>query len=248
MPLRQHVPATSRATTAQSKFTFSRTWTRSPPRDCDSADGHYPRYPRADPEPMAAPAGGNPQPFPVRRAGICVPQRPAAAAREQRNGQVNGTGGASSLPAGRRAHALPAVNLRRQQPEHAPVAHRLRQDGRAPSERGYTWVEFGRRLPDGRCEYFSAGAMLEGTRESPVKAHYFTTAARIGMHFSVGRPGAETMNAKQLAAALAEQAALGRPSLLHADPASHRSAVNDALYRLSDTRYAALRRTLLQLP
>ncbi len=119
--------------------------------------------------------------------------------------------------------------------------------GARTSERGYTWVEFGRRLPDGRCEYFSAGAMLEGTRESPVKAHYFTTAARIGMHFSVGRPGAEPLNAKQLAAALAEQAALGRPSLLHADPASHRSAVNDALYRLSDTRYAALRRTLLQL-
>ena len=68
--------------------------------------------------------------------------------------------------------------------------------GARTSERGYTWVEFGRRLPDGRCEYFSAGAMLEGTRESPVKAHYFTTAARIGVHFSVGRPGAEPLNVK----------------------------------------------------
>jgi Putative exonuclease SbcCD, C subunit len=115
------------------------------------------------------------------------------------------------------------------------------------SERGYTWVEFGRRLPDGRCEYLTAGAMLEGTRDSPVKAHYFTTAARIGVHLSVGRPGTEPLNAKQLGAALAEQAALGRPGMLHADPAEHRSAVNETLYGLSEPRYAALRRTLLQL-
>ena len=115
------------------------------------------------------------------------------------------------------------------------------------SERGYTWVEFGRRLPGGPCEHFTAGAMLEATRDGPVKAHYFTTAARIGVHLSVGRPGAEPLNAKQLAAALAEQAALGRPGLVHADPAGHRSAVNETLYGLSGPRYGALRRTLLQL-
>ena len=119
--------------------------------------------------------------------------------------------------------------------------------GARTSERGYTWVEFGRRLPAGQCEYFTAGAMLEATRDSPVKAHYFTTAARLGVHLSVGRPGAEPLNAKQLAAALAEQAALGRPGMLHADPAGHRAAVNETLYGLSEPRYAALRRTLLQL-
>lgn len=119
--------------------------------------------------------------------------------------------------------------------------------GARTSERGYTWVEFGRRLPDGQCEYFTAGAMLEGTRDSPVKAHYFTTAARIGVHLSVGRPGVEPLNAKQLGAALAEQAALGRRGMLHADSAGHRSAVNETLYGLSEPRYAALRRTLLQL-
>ena len=119
--------------------------------------------------------------------------------------------------------------------------------GARTSERGYTWVEFGRRLPNGSREYFSAGAMLEGTRDSPVKAHYFTTAARIGVDFSVGKPGIEPLNAKQLAAALAEQTASGRPGCVHPDAAAHRSAVNDTLYRLSPARYAALRRTLLQL-
>ncbi len=115
------------------------------------------------------------------------------------------------------------------------------------SERGYTWVEFGKRLPGGQCEHFTAGAMLEATRDGPVRAHYFTTAARIGVHLSVGRPGAEPLNAKQLAAALAEQAALGRPGMVHADPAGHRAAVNETLYGLSGPRYGALRRTLLQL-
>src|SRR5580704_1604653 len=89
--------------------------------------------------------------------------------------------------------------------------------GTRTSERGYTWVEFGRRLPDGSSEYFTVGAMLEGTRDGPVKARYFTTAARIGVHFTVGRPGAEPLNAQQLAAALAEQAAVGRPGSLHPD-------------------------------
>jgi hypothetical protein len=119
--------------------------------------------------------------------------------------------------------------------------------GTRSSERGYTWVEFGRRLPDGSSEYFTAGAMLEGTRDGPVKARYFTTAARISVHFSVGRPGAEPLNAQQLAAALSEQATAGRPGRLHPDGDAHRTAVNEALYRLNGPRYAALRRTLLQL-
>ncbi len=121
------------------------------------------------------------------------------------------------------------------------------KSGARTSERGYTWVEFGRRLPDGGSEYFTAGALLEGTRESPVKARYFSTAARVGVHFSVGRPGAEPLNAQQLAAELAVQAAAGRPGSLHPDGDAHRAAVNDTLYRLSALRYAALRRTLLQL-
>ena len=119
--------------------------------------------------------------------------------------------------------------------------------GARTSERGYTWVEFGRRLPDGSSEYFTAGALLEGTRESPVKARYFTTAARMGVHFSVGRPGTEPLNAQQLTTELAAQAAAGRPGSLHPDGDAHRAAVNDVLYRLSAPRYAALRRTLLQL-
>ena len=121
------------------------------------------------------------------------------------------------------------------------------KSGARTSERGYTWVEFGRRLPDGSSEYFTAGALLEGTREGPVKARYFTTAARMGVHFSVGRPGAEPLTVQQLTAELAAQATAGRPGSLHPDGDAHRAAVNDVLYRLSPPRYAALRRTLLQL-
>src|SRR5205814_4165720 len=49
---------------------------------------------------------------------------------------------------------------------------------RRHSVRAYVWVEFGRRLSDGSCEYFTAGAMLEATRsDKDVKSYYFTTAA-----------------------------------------------------------------------
>ena len=121
------------------------------------------------------------------------------------------------------------------------------KSGTRTSERGSTWVEFGRRLPDGASEYFTVGALIEGTRDSKANAHYFTTAARMGIHFSIGRPGSEPLSPQQLAAELAAQAAAGRPGALHPDGEAHRAAVNDALYRLSPARYAVLRRTLLQL-
>jgi hypothetical protein len=121
------------------------------------------------------------------------------------------------------------------------------KSGTRTSERGCTWVEFGRRLPDGTSEYFTVGALIEGTRDGAAKAHYFTTAARMGIHFSVGRPGTEPLSPPQLAAELATQTAAGRPGSLHPDGDAHRTAANDALYRLSPARYAALRRTLLQL-
>ena len=66
--------------------------------------------------------------------------------------------------------------------------------GTRTSERAYVWVEFGRRAVDGSCEYFTAGAMLEGTRGGDVKPTYFTTAARIGVDLSVGGPGREPLN------------------------------------------------------
>ena len=121
------------------------------------------------------------------------------------------------------------------------------QSGNRSSERAYTWVEFGRRLPGGDCEYFTAGAMLEGIRDSSVTARYFTTAARIGVQMSVGRPGSEPLTTQQLTTELAAQTAAGRPGTVHPTSEAHRTAVNQALYGLSPQRYAVLRQTLLQL-
>ncbi len=121
------------------------------------------------------------------------------------------------------------------------------ESGSRTSERAYTWVEFGRRLPSGDCEYFTVGAMLEGTRDSPVKAHYFTTSARIGVHLSVGRPGSEPLTAQQLTTELAAQTAAGRPGSMHPTTEAHRVAVSQTLYGLSPQRYAVLIQTLLQL-
>jgi len=121
------------------------------------------------------------------------------------------------------------------------------ESGTRTSERAYTWVEFGRYLPSGECEYFTVGAMLEGTRDSSVKAHYFTTSARIGLDFSVGHPGSEPLTAQQLTTELAAQTAAGRPGTMHPTSEAHRTAVNQALYGLSPQRYAVLIQTLLQL-
>ena len=119
--------------------------------------------------------------------------------------------------------------------------------GRRGSERAYVWVEFGRRLLDGASEFFTAGAMVEGTRDGEVKANYFTTAARLGIDLFVGRPGSEPLNKNLLIAALEEQSVLGRPGRVHDDAKGHRKAVNDALYRLPDRTFDALRGTLRQL-
>src|SRR5664279_3217591 len=53
--------------------------------------------------------------------------------------------------------------------------------GSRNSERAYVWVEFGRRHDDGSAEYFTAGAMLEGTRDSDIRSTWWTTNARIGV-------------------------------------------------------------------
>jgi len=119
--------------------------------------------------------------------------------------------------------------------------------GERTSERAYVWVEFGRRLLTGDCEYFTAGAMLEGSRGGEVKAHYFTTAARVGVEVYLGGPGAEPLNRNGLTTLLDQYNAQGRTGKVHADGKSHRRAVNDALYRLEAKRFDALRSTLLQL-
>ena len=121
------------------------------------------------------------------------------------------------------------------------------RSGTRHSERAYVWVEFGRRHDDGSAEYFTAGAMLEGTRDTDVKSTWWTTAARVGVELTLGGPGIEPLNKKDLTEALAAQTAAGRPGLVHQNAKAHRTAVNATLYGLSDRRYAVLVNTLLQL-
>ncbi|MDP5184830.1 SbcC/MukB-like Walker B domain-containing protein [Blastococcus sp. BMG 814] len=119
--------------------------------------------------------------------------------------------------------------------------------GTRTSERAYVWVEFGRQTADGTGEFFTAGAMLEGTRGGDVKPTYFTTNARIGVDLSVGSPGREPLNKNALAKELEQHTAAGRPGKVHADARSHRTAVNAALFHMPDKRFDALRGTLRQL-
>jgi Putative exonuclease SbcCD, C subunit len=119
--------------------------------------------------------------------------------------------------------------------------------GSRNSERAYVWVEFGRRHDDGSAEYFTAGAMLEGTRDSDVRSTWWTTAARIGVELALGGPGSEPLSKNLLTEALALQTAAGRPGRVHPDAKSHRKTVNENLYGLSERRFAVLRDTLLQL-
>ena len=52
---------------------------------------------------------------------------------------------------------------------------------RRHSVRAYVWVEFGRRLSDGSCEYFTAGAMLEATSPLPPASDRISVSVGLGV-------------------------------------------------------------------
>lgn len=116
--------------------------------------------------------------------------------------------------------------------------------GRHPhSERlGYTWLEFGRRLPDGTAEYRTIGAGLKAVAGRGIARHwFFVTSQRIGPELSLLSPTRVALTREKLRDAVDGHGAV------HDTASDYRRAVDEALFGLGGQRYEALVNLLIQL-
>jgi hypothetical protein len=116
--------------------------------------------------------------------------------------------------------------------------------GRHPhSERlGYTWLEFGRRGPDGAAEYRTIGAGLKAVAGRGIARHwFFVTRQRIGPELSLVGPTRVALTREKLKDSVEGQ------GTVYDTASDYRRAVDDALFGLGGPRYEALVNLLIQL-
>jgi uncharacterized protein (TIGR02680 family) len=107
---------------------------------------------------------------------------------------------------------------------------------------GYTWIEFGRRDPDGNERYITLGCGLharKGTGIPPNARWYFVTPHRVGEKFRLMSENRVPLSRERL------EAAIG-PEAVFRTATAYRVAVDDALFGLGP-RYGSLIELLLQL-
>ncbi|EME63688.1 TIGR02680 family protein [Amycolatopsis decaplanina] len=107
---------------------------------------------------------------------------------------------------------------------------------------GYTWLEFGRALPDGSTEYRTLGCGLKAVAGRGIARHwFFVTDQRIGHDLSLVSPTRVALTREKL-----KDAVEGHGQVY--DTASeYRRAVDEALFGLGTHRYEALVNLLIQL-
>lgn len=112
----------------------------------------------------------------------------------------------------------------------------------ASSERtGYSWIEFGRVDADGTEHFTTLGIGLKAAAgRGIVKTWYFTTPRRIG-DLRLLDADRTVLSAERLRDALAGD------GQVHATQEAYRRAIDEALFRLGEERYAALIDLLIQL-
>lgn len=121
--------------------------------------------------------------------------------------------------------------------------------GSYPRRIGYSWLEFGRREPDGRLRYLTLGVGLSAVAgRSDVDSWFFliegdgaTADPRIGQDVWLTTDQRHVLTRERLREALA-----GRGQL-YATAQSYRRAVDERLFQLGSRRYDALVDTLIQL-
>lgn len=122
---------------------------------------------------------------------------------------------------------------------HKRMEWNLLLGGKYTDRQGYSWLEFGRRGPDGD-EFFTIGCGLKAVAGRPVKSWFFTTEQRIGRDFFL------VEDERSLSKERLSEAVAGR-GRVHDTAAQYRRAIDERLFRLGDERYAALIGLLLQL-
>ncbi|QXJ26680.1 TIGR02680 family protein [Actinomadura graeca] len=111
-----------------------------------------------------------------------------------------------------------------------------------PERLGYTWLEFGRRHPDGTEEYRTLGCGLKAVKDRGIVRHwFFVTSRRIGVDLSLVSEGGVSLTREKLREAVAGH------GMLYDGVTEYRRAVDEALFGLGEHRYKALVNLLIQL-
>ncbi|MFC3451392.1 TIGR02680 family protein [Amycolatopsis speibonae] len=107
---------------------------------------------------------------------------------------------------------------------------------------GYTWLEFGRALPDGSAEYRTIGCGLKAVAGRGIARHwFFVTDQRIGRDLSLVSPTRVALTREKL------KDAVDGHGLVYDTASEYRRAVDEALFGLGQHRYEALVNLLIQL-
>lgn len=110
------------------------------------------------------------------------------------------------------------------------------------SERtGYSWIEFGRVDPDGTEHFTTLGIGLKAAvGRGIVKVWYFTTSLRIGELRLMDETRTVLTDARL-------RDTIGTSGQVHSTQEAYRRAIDEAMFRLGEERYAALVDLLIQL-
>jgi len=111
------------------------------------------------------------------------------------------------------------------------------------SERlGYTWLEFGRALPDGGAEYRTIGCGLKAVAGRGIARHwFFVTSQRVGHELSLIGPTRVALTREKL------RESVDGHGMVYDTASEYRRAVDEALFGLGPHRYEALVNLLIQL-
>ncbi|RKS78835.1 uncharacterized protein (TIGR02680 family) [Actinomadura pelletieri DSM 43383] len=111
-----------------------------------------------------------------------------------------------------------------------------------PERLGYTWLEFGRRHPDGTDEYRTLGCGLKAVKDRGIVRHwFFITSRRVGVDLSLVSNGGVSLTREKL------REAVEGHGLVYDRASDYRRAVDEALFGLGEHRYEALVNLLIQL-
>src|SRR5262245_9873110 len=114
--------------------------------------------------------------------------------------------------------------------------------GRYPDRTGYTWIEFGRCDADGEKHFLTLGCGLNAAEDQiGVRRWFFTTTQRVGRDLELANDANQVLGKDRL------REKIGATGEVFEDVGTYRHAVNDALFRLDDYRYASLMNLLIQL-
>lgn len=107
---------------------------------------------------------------------------------------------------------------------------------------GYTWLEFGRVLPDGSTEYRTIGCGLKAVAGRGIARHwFFVTDQRVGPELSLVSPTRVALTREKL------KDAVDGHGTVYDTASDYRRAVDEALFGLGPHRYEALVNLLIQL-